>query len=82
MQQIGGSIGTALLSSVAASAAANYLAGKNATPDVVARSALASYSTAYRWSAAFFGVGIVVCGLLFCSGTTDRDPGAAPTVHM
>jgi hypothetical protein len=39
MQQIGGSIGAGLLSSVAASAATDYLAGKNATPDVVAHSA-------------------------------------------
>jgi len=82
MQQIGGSIGIALLSSLAASAASDHLAGRSPTPDVVARSALESYSTAYAWSAAFFVVGMVVCGLLFRRGVPTHDPDAAPVVHM
>ncbi|MFF7656172.1 SDR family NAD(P)-dependent oxidoreductase [Streptomyces sp. NPDC007983] len=82
MQQVGGSIGTALLSTLAASAATDYLAGKTPTPDVMAQSALESYSTAYWWSAAFFAVGAIVCGLLFRRGAPEHDPDAAPTVHM
>ncbi|GAA1163271.1 MFS transporter [Streptomyces hebeiensis] len=82
MQQIGGSIGTALLSTLAASAATDYLAGRAPTPDVVTRSALESYSTAYMWSAIFFAIGAIVCGLMFRRGATKQDDDAAPTVHM
>ncbi|MGC0373022.1 MFS transporter [Streptomyces sp. SAI-229] len=82
MQQVGGSIGTALLSSLAASAATGYLAGEQPTPDAIAQSALASYSTAYWWSAAFFAAGMIVCGLLFRRGALAHDPDTARTVHM
>nr|WP_236570838.1 MFS transporter [Streptomyces sp. GF20] len=82
MQQIGGSIGTALLSSLAAGAATDFLAGKEATPDLVAQSTLQSYSTAYEWSAALFAAGMVICGLLFRRGAPVHDPRAAHTVHM
>jgi EmrB/QacA subfamily drug resistance transporter len=82
MQQIGGSIGTALLSTLAASAATDFMAGKTPTPDVVTQSALESYSTAYMWSAAFFAVGAIVCALMFRRGAPRQDPDAAPTVHM
>lgn len=81
MQQVGGSIGTALLSTLAASAATDYMADKTPTPDVVTHSALESHSTAYMWSAIFFAVGAVVCGLMFRRGATEQDPDAAPTVH-
>ncbi|GKQ39191.1 MFS transporter [Streptomyces sp. A012304] len=82
MQQVGGSIGTALLSTLAAGAATDYLAGKAPTPDALAQSALESYSTAYWWSAAFFAAGAILCGLLFRRGVPEHDPDAAPTVHM
>lgn len=82
MQQIGGSIGTALLSTLAASAATDYLADKTPTPHVLTQSALESYSTAYTWSAVFFAAGAIVCGLLFRRGAPQHDRDAAPTVHM
>jgi len=67
-QQIGGSIGIALLSSLATSAATRYLAGRPPTPAVRAQAALHSYTTAFWWSAAIFAAGAVVCGLLLRSG--------------
>ncbi|MFD5747839.1 MFS transporter [Streptomyces sp. NPDC127033] len=82
MQQIGGSIGTALLSSLAAGAATSFLDGRQPTPDLIARSALESYSTAYWWSAGFFAAGVVLCGVLFRRGAPVDDPDAAPVVHM
>ncbi|MFF3501553.1 DHA2 family efflux MFS transporter permease subunit [Streptomyces sp. NPDC003247] len=82
MQQVGGSIGTALLSSLAASAATDYLAGRQPTPEAIGRSALESYSTAYWWSAAFFAAGMIICGLLFRRGKPAHDPDATPAVHM
>ena len=65
MQQIGGSIGTALLSTLSASAAANYLIGRPSTAAVEVQSALTGYATAYRWAAAIFVFGCVACALLF-----------------
>ncbi|MFM9442838.1 MFS transporter [Streptomyces acidiscabies] len=83
MQQIGGSIGTALLNTLAASAATNYLDGRNAGDKLVqAHAALESYSTAYWWSAGFFAVGAVITLLLYRSGVPKADENAAPTVHM
>ncbi|KND30165.1 MFS transporter [Streptomyces acidiscabies] len=83
MQQIGGSIGTALLNTLAASAATNYLDGRNAGDKLVqAHAALESYSAAYWWSAGFFAVGAVLTLLLYRSGVPKADENAAPTVHM
>jgi len=65
-QQVGGSIGTALLNTLAATAAADYLvANAPVTPDVAVQAALSSYATAYWWGAGFFAVGAVLSGLLF-----------------
>ncbi len=83
MQQIGGSIGTALLNTLAASAATDYLTDKNPRdPAVLGQAALESYSTAYWWSAAFFAAGLVVAVLLYRRGRVEEDPDAAPVVHM
>ncbi|MFJ8110804.1 MFS transporter [Streptomyces sp. NPDC096132] len=83
MQQIGGSIGTALLNTLAASAATDYLVGKDPTNKLVqANAALESYSTAYWWSAAFFAAGALIAVLLYRRGIPETDPDAAPTVHM
>nr|WP_280451080.1 MFS transporter [Nocardia cyriacigeorgica] len=61
-QQVGGSIGTALLSTIAASAASDYMVGR--TPDqlTVAQSAIESYTTSFWWATAIFVIGAVVTG--------------------
>ncbi|WP_129841763.1 MFS transporter [Streptomyces sp. RFCAC02] len=83
MQQIGGSIGTAVLSSLAAGAATSYIEGKDPTdPLVQAQAGLESYATAYWWSAAFFAVGAVVCFFLYRRGVPEQAAGDAPAVHM
>ncbi len=65
-QQVGGSVGTALLNTLAATAMADYLASHlPVSPDVVTDAAIASYSTAYWWGAGFFAVGAVMSALLF-----------------
>ena len=81
-QQVGGSVGTAVLSSIAASAAADYLTGRNPTPDIVAAASIHSYTTTYAWVAVFFVVGALVSGLLLRSGPLRTDPDAAPAAHM
>ena len=65
-QQVGGSIGVALLNTLAATAASDYLAAHTqVTASIAANAAVHSYATAYWWSAGFFIVGAVITGLLF-----------------
>jgi EmrB/QacA subfamily drug resistance transporter len=67
-QQVGGSIGIALLSSLATSAATRYLAGRPQVPLVRAQATLHGYTTAFWWSAGIFAAGGVICGLLMRPG--------------
>ncbi|HEY2642445.1 MAG TPA: DHA2 family efflux MFS transporter permease subunit [Galbitalea sp.] len=65
-QQVGGSIGTALLNTLAASALTAYVAANlPATPQVVADAAVHSYTVAYWWGAGAFAIGAVLTALLF-----------------
>ncbi|GAA3861516.1 MFS transporter [Streptomyces lannensis] len=83
MQQVGGSIGTALLNTLAASAATDYLAGRNPADRAArAQATIESYTTAFWWSAGLFAVGAVVAFLLYRRGTPQPGPGDAPVVHM
>ncbi len=67
-QQIGGSIGTALLNTLAASAGTAFLAGKVANKQIVAEAAVHSYLAAFRWSALVFVVGGIIAGSLLKPG--------------
>jgi sugar phosphate permease len=67
-QQIGGSIGTSLLNTLAASAATSYLVGRALTPTNFQAALVHSYTTAFLWSALFFVVGAVVAGFVLRSG--------------
>jgi EmrB/QacA subfamily drug resistance transporter len=77
-QQVGGSLGTALLNTVAATATTTFLAGKAASPAVAAEAAVHGYTTAFWWAAAIFATGAAVCGLLLRS----RAPALEPAVEL
>lgn len=79
-QQIGGSIGTAVLSAFAATAATNYLDGRTPNPQNQALAAMESYTTVFWWGAGIFAVGAVICGLLLRPGPIAVDPDAAPVL--
>ncbi|RIJ69719.1 MFS transporter [Nakamurella silvestris] len=64
-QQVGGSIGTALLNTLAATAAVDYLASHQGSASAAAEAAVHSYSVAYWWGAGFFAFGAVMSALLF-----------------
>jgi EmrB/QacA subfamily drug resistance transporter len=65
-QQVGGSIGTALLNTLAASAATAYIAGHTPfTPLVGAEAAVHSYTEVYWVAAGVFGFGAILAALLF-----------------
>jgi EmrB/QacA subfamily drug resistance transporter len=66
-QQVGGSIGTALLNTIATSAAASYLASRTPSAALAAQAAVHSYSVAFWWVAAIFAAGAVITALLLSS---------------
>jgi len=70
-QQLGGSIGTALLNTIAAGATASYLASHlhgRATPQLIHLAALHGYTTVFWWCAGLFAAGAVICGALLRRG--------------
>ncbi|MGW2690036.1 MFS transporter [Streptomyces sp. NPDC001414] len=65
MQQVGGALGPALLSTVIASSTAEYLAGRDGgNPAVRLAAGVHGYHAAFLWIAVFFAFGLVVTGLL------------------
>jgi len=83
MQQVGGSIGTALLNTLAATAATHYLSSHRPGPAALAQAQLHSYSVAYWWSAGFFAVGAVLSLVMYRSGQpAGFGDDEVQTVHM
>jgi EmrB/QacA subfamily drug resistance transporter len=82
-QQVGGSIGTALLNTLAASALASYVLTHGHSPLTLAQAAVHSYIVGFWVSAAILAVSAVVCALVLPSGTlaltgpAEPSPGAA-----
>jgi EmrB/QacA subfamily drug resistance transporter len=86
-QQIGGSIGTALLNTIFASAVAHYLTSQlnpatmvhgHPVPSLTGMSLIHGYTTAFWVAAAIFGAGAGICGTLFRSGPLRTpEPAAA-----
>ncbi|MGH9060942.1 MAG: MFS transporter, partial [Acidimicrobiales bacterium] len=76
MQQVGGSIGTALLATVATGATTSYLTAHHGVA-FLARGAVHGYHVAFLVSAATFLVGGVVCGLLLPAHKLP-DPTTSP----
>jgi EmrB/QacA subfamily drug resistance transporter len=72
-QQVGGSIGTALLSTLAAGAAGAYASSGGAA----AEAAVHGYTTAFTWAAGVFAVGALMAWLLLPSGAPDPAPEGA-----
>jgi MFS family permease len=93
-QQVGGSIGTALLSTIATSATAGYLTGHHPTSasalavaHVAALASIHGYKTAYVVTAGIFLVAAAVCGVVLPAGrpslVESLDGEVAPVaVHV
>jgi len=84
MQQVGGSIGTAALSTVALTATSSYLVLHHTGTLAAATAAVHGYSVAFTVSAILFGVGVIVAILLIPSlkrleelRNAALEPGAA-----
>ncbi|TMK97096.1 MAG: MFS transporter [Actinobacteria bacterium] len=79
-QQIGGSIGTALLNTLATSATASYLATHRTGQALAAHATLHGYTVAFWTSAGVFALGAILCGLLLGSRTTQPLASAEPVL--
>jgi EmrB/QacA subfamily drug resistance transporter len=80
-QQVGGSIGTALLSTIAASASSDYLAARIPDRLTVAQSAIESYTTSFTWAAGVFVLGAVVLAVLMPSALPVPAEGEPVLAH-
>ena len=83
-QQLGGSIGTALLNTVVTAATATYLTSHlnpaaivagHPSPALVRQSLVHGYTVGFWWTAGIFTVGAVVCGTLLRRGPLDPRHG-------
>jgi EmrB/QacA subfamily drug resistance transporter len=79
-QQIGGSIGTALLNTIAASALTSYLASHGHSLQAQAGAAVHSYVVAFWVAAAIFAGAAVVCGLILRPGVLKSSAGQPAAV--
>jgi predicted MFS family arabinose efflux permease len=80
VQQVGGSIGTALLNTLAASAAATYAAAHATNPAVGQLAAVHSYVVAFWWSAGIFAVAALVVAPLLRPGVLTGAVAERPVV--
>ena len=84
MQQVGGSIGTALLSTVAANAATSYVSSNMATAAdaalLQANAEIASYTTTFWWASGIFLLGAVLSATLLKKGPLPSAPEGAVVV--
>jgi EmrB/QacA subfamily drug resistance transporter len=83
-QQVGGSIGTALLNTLAASALTSYVVAHGRSPLVLAQAAVHSYVVGFWVSAAILAGSAVVTALVLASGTLApaAGPAAAPPARV
>jgi hypothetical protein len=66
-QQVGGSIGTALLSTLAVSATTEFITTHGSAPEVLRHAAVEGYVTAFWWAAGILVAGALICGALLRS---------------
>ena len=90
VQQVGGSLGAALLSTLAVSATADALTGSADTPDLVAAASVHGYTLAFWVSGALLAAGATVSAALLAAqraaqarpaAGTDTTVPAAPILH-
>jgi EmrB/QacA subfamily drug resistance transporter len=89
MQQVGGSVGTALLNTIAATAASAYATSHAAQAAnaagmhlLQANAAIHSYTTAFWWAAGIFAVGALVVAFVLRPGIPKTDGNATGGVVL
>jgi EmrB/QacA subfamily drug resistance transporter len=75
-QQVGGSVGTALLSTIFASAAASFASGHAQAAGLISAASVHGYSIAFEWAAGLFGAGLFVALLILPTDGAARARSA------
>jgi EmrB/QacA subfamily drug resistance transporter len=78
MQQVGGSVGTALLSSIFASAVTSYVGAQRPSPQLLGAAAVHGYTVAFWVAAGVFAFGAVVVGTMMRSIRVQPEMASAP----
>jgi EmrB/QacA subfamily drug resistance transporter len=73
-QQVGGSVGTSLLSTIFASAVASYAASHLHTTGLADAAAVHGYTTAFWWSVGIFVLGFLVAAAILPGRAVHRHP--------
>jgi hypothetical protein len=89
-QQIGGSIGLALLSTISASAATGYAKTHGPLPGVAKAATIHGYSTAFWWAVGIFAIGLLASLVVLpskvrtgeCSVRKALSRGLAYALHL
>jgi EmrB/QacA subfamily drug resistance transporter len=79
-QQVGGSVGTALLSTLFASAAASYASSHAHLQGLRGIALVHGYTTAFWWAAGIFGLGLLVALLILPSPRATPAPVGEPAI--
>ena len=83
-QQVGGSIGTALLSTIFASAAASFASAHGHAANLAAQAAIHGYTTAFDWAAGLFAIGLLLALLILPTdgAARARVANAEPSAEL
>ena len=81
-QQVGTSLGTSLLSTIAASAVTHYVARGHHVRGLIAHAAVHGYAVGFSWAAAIFAVGAIVSAILFRGRVRSAGPSADHEVRI
>lgn len=77
-QQVGGAVGTAVLSTIFTHAAASYLTSHDRTATSAADAAIHGYTAAFTFAAILFGIGLILAALVL---PRTLSPHLAPTAE-
>lgn len=80
-QQVGGSVSTALLTTIAASAATDYLASHQQGTLAVAQAQVASYTATFTWGVGIFVAGAVIAAFLVPNAALAPSEGEPVIAH-
>jgi hypothetical protein len=79
-QQVGGSVGTALLSTLFASSVASYTASHIHAPGLANAATIHGYTTAFAWAAGIFALGLLLA--LFILPSNVQAKASVPTTAV
>ncbi|MEU5397136.1 hypothetical protein [Streptomyces tibetensis] len=80
-QQVGGSISTALLTTIASSAATDYLTSHKASALAAAQAGVEGYTATLAWGSGFFVVGALIAALLIANRALEPSEGEPVMAH-